>query len=362
MAKVRLPRRKKKRRTGRVGAPPGALEIDPNAPKPVLRAIAYGPDELEEHEVTDLAQLDALEERFEVLWLDVVGLGDAAVLQRLGERYALHPLALEDVIHVHQRPKLERCAKNHFLVMRMMRRPKDGLDAEQLSLFLCEGGVVVSFQEREGDVFEPVRDRLRRRSGRIRQRGADYLAYALVDAVVDAVFPVLESIGDELEELEGQVLEDPTTESLQRIQGFKRELAQIRRMLWPLREALNQLQREEPGRFTEDTLVYLRDCVDHTVQLVDLVESHREIGNGLMDLYMTGVSNRMNEIMKLLTIISTIFIPLSFLAGLYGMNFDTGSPWNMPELGWRYGYPFTIGLMVAIGAGMLSYFRRKRWL
>ena len=125
---------------------------------------------------------------------------------------------------------------------------------------------------------------------------------------------------------------------------------------------MNQLQREEPGRFTEDTLVYLRDCVDHTVQLVDLVESHREIGNGLMDLYMTGVSNRMNEIMKLLTIISTIFIPLSFLAGLYGMNFDTGSPWNMPELGWRYGYPFTIGLMVAIGAGMLSYFRRKRWL
>ncbi len=337
------------------------LLIDPNAPRPRLRAFGYSADSIEEHAACSLADLDRVKAKFPVVWLDVVGLGDEPLLRAIGERFNIHPLALEDVTQTHQRPKLERYGDDLFIVARMVFSPEDGVDIEQVSLFLGEG-FVVSFQEREAEVFEPVRERVRKGSGRIRGRGADYLAYALLDAVVDGVFPVLEYVGNDLERIELSLLADPELHALEEIQLHKRDLLSIRRAIWPLREALTLVLREEGGRITEDTRLYLRDTTDHTVQLVELVESHRELCNGLVDLYMTAVSHRMNEVMKVLTLIATIFMPLSFVAGLYGMNFDTSHPANMPELRSPYGYPFALGVMVAIALGLVIFFRRRRWI
>jgi magnesium transporter len=231
-----------------------------------------------------------------------------------------------------------------------------------VSLFFGER-YVVTFQEREGDCFEPVRNRIRRARGRLRENRPDYLAYALLDAVIDAYFPIVEAYGDRLEALEDRVLEEPTSDVVSEIHAVKRELSNIRRAVWPLRDVVNLLLREQHPLLREDTRLYLRDAYDHTIQLVELVESHREIASGLLDVYLSSVSNRMNEVMKVLTIIATIFIPLSFVAGLYGMNFDRqASAWNMPELSWDYGYPAALGVMLAIALGMLWFFRRKRWL
>jgi len=352
------------RRQHKVGEVPGSLNADPEAEPTRMRVLAYGPNKLHEAECKTIEEIQVIQNRDPtVLWLDVRGLADVQLVQAIGEHFGLHRLALEDVLSTDQRPKVEPYYAADFAVVRMAQRLEErGLDIEQVSFFLG-AGFVITFQQREGDVFEPIRDRIRTSRGRIRTVGADYLLYALIDAVVDNVFPMLEHISIRLEDEEDRILRgrggEPVIEPLYAV---RRELILLRRALWPLREAVAQLQKLEGERISEDTRLYLRDVSDHVVQIVELLESERELVSTLMDVHLSQVSHKMNEVMKVLTIIATIFIPLGFLAGVYGMNFDTASPYNMPELGWRYGYPAVVTLMLLIGIGMLAFFRRKRWL
>jgi magnesium transporter len=344
------------------GTSPGTLIVDPDAPKPILSVIAYGPKEIVERVVTDPAELKALQARFPLVWLNVDGLGDAATLLKVGEVFGLHKLALEDVLDVNKRAKVDRYDEYLYIVAVMVAITENGLDIEQLSLFLGKN-FVITFQERPGDCFERVRERLRSGKGLIRQAGPGYLTYALLDATIDAYFPVLESYGERLEGLENALVDAPGQERLPEIHAMRRDLVALRRAIWPMREALNFLIREGTDAFTPETRPYLNDCYDHTVQLMDLVESHREMASGMMDVYLSSMSNRMNEIMKVLTIISTIFIPLTFIAGVYGMNFDPrDGPLSMPELRSPYGYIAVLGLMATIAIGMLFYFRRLGWI
>jgi magnesium transporter len=351
-----------KRRT-QPGATPGQVCVDPAAPRSVVSVIAYGPTELvEKQQFNDLANLKQHCEQLPVTWINVDGLGDATVISQIGKLFGLHPLALEDVVNVHQRAKVEEYDGHTFIVARMVEL-REHLETEQVSLFLGPN-FVITFQERPGeDSIEPVRERLRKSRGRIRALGADYLAYAILDAVIDGYFPVLEQYGERLESLELEVTTSADRSLIGKIHDIKSDLLMIRRSIWPHREAFNGLVRDSSPLVKAETRVYLRDCYDHTVQLIDLVETYRELGADLRDVYLSSVSNRMNEIMKVLTIISTIFMPLSFIASVYGMNFNTEiSPWNMPELNWYYGYPFVLGVMATMTTGMLIFFRRKGWL
>jgi magnesium transporter len=293
-----------------------------------------------------------------VSWVNVDGVHDIGKIQAVGEIFDLHPLIVEDIAHTGQRPKIEEYESNLFIVLRMLRwnDEADQIDDEQVSLVLGPSWVL-SFQEREGDVFEPIRDRLLSNRGRIRKLGPDYLAYALIDAVVDHYFAILEILGERVEALGEDMAENPRPADLRAIRHLKRELLFMRKSIWPLREVLGGIQRDGSDLIGEATRPYLRDVYDHTIQIIDTVETLRDMVSGLMDLYLSSISNRMNEVMKVLTIIATIFIPLSFIAGLYGMNFDV-----MPELHWRYGYFAVLGVMLVVGVGMLVYFRRKRWL
>ena len=323
--------------------------------------MLYGPDALEELRDCRPAELAGLTGRAEVLWIDVTGLGDIAVIERIGQAFGLHSLSLEDVVNVHQRPKAEQFDDHVFVVARML-AGEGRVETEQLSAFLGQG-YVLTFQERRGDCFEPIRERIRRGKGRIREMGADYLAYALIDAVIDSFYPVLEGYGEDIERLEDDVIAGPSPDQVDRVHTVKRDLLTLRRAIWPTREMVNGLIRDESPFVGTTTRVYLRDCYDHAIQLMDIVETYREIATGLLDVYLSSMTARLNEIMKVLTIIATIFIPLSFVTGIYGMNFDrAASPWNMPELGWRLGYPMALAIMVAIAGGLLLYFWRRGWL
>lgn len=345
------------------GTSPGTLFADPLAPKPVLSVLSYGAGHFEEKTLEKVDDLAGYVDGPHKLWLDVEGLGDAEAVRRIGELFKLHPLALEDVLNVHQRAKAESYGSHIFIVLRMASRDDGRLETEQVSMFLGER-FIVTFQEGlEGDSFGPVRERLRMNSGRMRAAGTDYLAYALVDAIVDHYFPVLERYGDKLDVAEEQVIAEPTRQTLDTIHEMKRELLTLRKAFWPLREAVNGLVRDPQPLIHDETRIYLRDILDHITQIIDIIETYREIVSGLMDVYLSSLSNRMNEVMKLLTVISTIFIPLTFIAGIYGMNFDaTKSPWNMPELGWYYGYPLSLLLMGVTAGVLLVFFRRKGWL
>jgi magnesium transporter len=343
------------------GAVPGTLEIDPGAPFPRIHVIGYSPEEMEEKEITGTTELSAFMETWPVTWVNVDGLGDSPTLLALAEIFQIHKLALEDVVHVHQRSKVEVYPDNLFIVSRMVSLNKGQVDTEQISLFLGRKAVL-TFQEHEGDCLDPVRERLRKNKGRIRQAGADYLAYAVLDAVVDAYFPLLEEYGELLDGLEEIILGQPDKTTITEIHRVKRDLMEIRRAIWPLRETVNGLLRDE-GFVEANTIPYLRDCYDHVILVIDMVENFRDMASSLMEFYLSSVSNRMNEIMKVLTIIATIFIPLTFITGIYGMNFNPdASPWNMPELNWKYGYLFTWAIMVVIGVTMLLFFRRRSWL
>jgi len=343
------------------GAAPGTISIDPKAPKPHIHVIAYNKNEVVEREVERVSDLDEFLNDWPTVWINVDGLGDADVLREIAERFGLHRLALEDVVNVHQRAKVEPYDDQLYIVARMITR-EPRIDQEQVSIFLGEG-YVLSFQERPGDCFDRVRQRIRKGSGRIRQAGADYLAYALLDAITDAYFPCLEVYGDELEEIESSVIQRPDLQVMQRVYAIKRELLSLRRAAWPMREAMNVLIREDSHFVTEETRIYLRDVYDHAIQIIDVVETFRELAASQMDLYLSAVGQRTNEIMKVLTIFAAIFIPLTFIAGIYGMNFDSGaSRWNMPELEWRFGYPAVLFVMLATAAGLLWYFRRKGWI
>jgi magnesium transporter len=291
-------------------------------------------------------------------WINVDGVHDVEQIQQIGAGFGLHSLVIEDIVHTGQRPKVEDYESHLFVVLRMLRwsEETEQIDDEQVSLVLGPTWVL-SFQEREGDVFDPVRERLVSNRGHIRKRRADYLAYALIDAVVDHYFSILETLGERIESLGEEMTENPKREDLQAIRHLKRELLFMRKSVWPLREVLGSIQRDESELVEGSTRPYLRDVYDHTIQIIDTVETFRDMVSGLMDVYLSSISNRMNEVMKVLTIIATIFIPLSFVAGLYGMNFAF-----MPELQWRFGYFAILGVMFMIGVGMLFYFRRRKWL
>lgn len=360
-SKHRRKARTRRKKAGKPGTPPGALTHDPSAPRARVEVISYGPDEVAELEVVDLAALRALRGARPVLWVNVNGIGDVETLTTLGELFGLHPLALEDVVHVPQRPKVESYEDVLFVVLQMT-TALTAPSAEQVSIFIGDG-FVVTFQERIGDCLGAVRERIRRGGGRIRRAGADYLGYALVDAIVDQYFPVLDGFVDRMEVLEDEVVAARTPHVHHALYELRQEGRALRRAIWPLRDALGILAREPHPRIHPDTRIYFRDCHDHAFQLIELVESTRDTANGLMELHLSISSQRMNEVMKVLTIIATIFIPLSFVAGVYGMNFDTEvSGWNMPELHWAFGYPLALGLMALVAGGMLVYFRRKGWL
>ena len=293
-----------------------------------------------------------------VTWINVNGIHDVALIEKLGKYLGLHPLTLEDIVNTGQRPKTEEFSGYIYVVLKMISfdEATSQTHIEHVSLILGENHVV-SFLEDEGDVFDAVRERLRTAKGRIRSMKADYLAYALMDAVVDNYFLAVERIGDRIEELDDQILADPKSESMQEVHRLKRDILNLRKAVWPLREEIGALDKSESALIRPETKVFLCDLYDHTIQVIDMVETFRDILGGMHDTYLSSVSNRMNETMKVLTIIATIFIPLTFIAGVYGMNFE-----HMPELKWPWGYFLILGVMLAVGIGMVGYFRKKKWM
>jgi magnesium transporter len=346
------------------GAMPGTLRIEADAPAPTLVLIDYG----EEHAMrlqleTPEASIPYLDTE-SVSWLDVQGLGDEDILRRLGQVFRLHPIVLEDIVNVPQRPKVEDYDDQLLIIARMV-NPKErgtGFYSEQVSFILGENYLMTVQEEPERDCFGPVRQRIKTAKGNIRKQKADYLTYALLDSVIDGFFPVLESYGEQIEELENEVVMNPTRQTLEKIHQVRRELLSLRRAIWPQRDAINSLIRDGSNLISDDVQIYLRDCYDHTIQVLDMVETYRELSSSLMDVYLSSVGNKMNEIMKLLTVISTIFIPLTFVAGVYGMNFNSEvSPWNMPELNWPWGYPTFWVVIFLITSSLVYYFWRKGW-
>jgi magnesium transporter len=349
-----------RRRHQAPGTMPGTLVIDEDAHPSRMTVLAFGPDDYVEHELTDLAEIDELQTKFEVVWLNIDGLGDEQVLRAVGKRLHLHRLALEDMVNLGQRAKVEFHDDHVFVVLRMAE--DDWTSTEQISLIL-QSNLVVTLQERPGDCFEPVRTRIRQAMGVMRARSADYLAYAIIDAVVDRFFPALDQASETLDALEDEVFYDHGNDTLLKLHALKRQLVTVRKAITPHREALNELLRDGGEAIQAETLPYLRDCYDNVIRLGDLIDAQREVASDLLQTYLSLISNKMNEVMKVLTIIATVFIPLSFIAGLYGMNFDPGaSVWNMPELGWRFGYPAALAMMGAVAAGLLWFIRRKGWM
>jgi magnesium transporter len=346
------------KRYHRPGTAPGTLvPLGSGEGGPVrIRVIDYGPDHFEEKEVGTIEEVFPYRDTPTVTWINVDGLGDVSLLEKLGKHFGFHPLTLEDVLNCGQRPKIEDYGDYHFLVMKSLNREEgEDLQIEQISFFLS-GNYIITLQEMAGDSFEAVRERIRQEKGQIRKMGPDYLLYALIDALVDEFFPVLETYGERIEELEDEVVLHPEPSVLNEIHRIKRELLLLRRSAWPEREVINSLQREEAHLITAETRVFLRDCYDHTIQVIDMIETYRDLASGLLDVYLSSNSNRLNEVMKVLTIISTIFIPLNLVAGIYGMNFK-----YMPELEQPWGYPAVLTLMAVIAGSLVVYFRRKGW-
>ncbi len=349
-----------KRRHVVPGEAPGLLRLPKGATKepPLITLIEYGPDCLEERKEVSCDELLPHLNNELVTWINIDGLGDLSVLRILGERFNLHPLALEDVLDTSQRPKVEQYDDYLFIVAKMIYLDKeDEIGGEQVSMFLGKSFLITLQEEPERDVFEPVRARIRSGKGRIRSAASDYLAYALLDSIIDHYYPVLESIGSEIDLIEDELIDNPISRPVGSLHEHKRTLTQIRRMVWPLRDVTNQLLHEEPGMIRPETKVYLRDCYDHSVQLMDLVESYRDVLSGLTEVHISSIGMRTNEIMRTLTVISAIFIPLTFMAGVYGMNFH-----YMPELQKPWGYFVCLGLMLTIAVGQLLYFKKRRWL
>jgi len=345
------------------GAPPGTLVVE-GEEKPKIYLIDYCEKHVVEKWISsvDEAVQYLTDDTPSITWIDVQGIGHKPTFERLGEIFKIHPLALEDVVNVPQRPKSDVYPDQHVIIARMAQTDSEGtLVTEQLAIVFGKGYVLTIQEEPNTDVLEPVRERIRKGRALMRTGGADYLAYALLDAIIDGFYPVLEKLGDRLDDIELDALAGKR-DTARQIHDIKRDLLILRRAIWPQRELANSLLRDGSPHIQEHTRLYLRDTYDHAVQVMDMVETFREIASGLMDLYLSGVSNKMNEIMKVLTIISTIFLPLTFIAGVYGMNFDTSSPYNMPELRWRYGYPASIAFMVFSVGALFVFYWRKGWI
>jgi magnesium transporter len=359
-SKKRIQRHLTTKRT-QPGASPGTIAVDPAAAKPHIRVMAYGPESLVEKPEVNLDQIPNFLDRFPVTWVDVVGLGDAKTIEEIGRIFKLHPLALEDAAHADQRAKVEEYGDQLLFVIARLMKKNDRLHSEQISLFVGKN-FVISFRESECECFDPIDGRLQSARGRLRNSGADYLAYALLDAVIDSYFPLLEEFGNRLDELDDNLSAKTAGQVIGKIHDARSELLLLRRTMWPHREAVNQLIRDPQRLLSDETRVYLRDCYDNVIQAIELIETYRELCADLRDECLSFISNRLSEIMKVLTMIATIFMPLSFFASLYGMNFNTSaSPWNMPELNWRYGYPFVWSIMISVVVIMLLFFRRHGW-
>lgn len=345
-------------------APPGTVGTRPDAAPSHVRLVRYSPDTYAVEELTPSnphpPDIGTNSDVSRITWIDVSGYRNSEAIQQIGERFGLHPLALEDAVAGHQRPKVDVYHDNIFVVARY--HQPGTVETEQVSFFLGSD-FVVSFQESDNGLLAPVRERIEAAQGRIRRCGADYLLYSLLDVVVDGYFPALEGYGERLDALDDRISAHAEQNLINEIHGVRTELLSIRRAVWPLRDALNTLIRDGGNLISDEAELYLRDCHDHTVQIIDVIETDRELCADLRDFYLSVVSNRMNQVMKFLTIIATVFIPLSFVAGLYGMNFNTqASVWNMPELNWTLGYPFALGVMATMACGMFYFFWRKGWL
>jgi magnesium transporter len=355
-----MPRFVMKRAKQKVGLAPGTLlyVLDKKIEKVRIRIIDYDEAQLTEKEVEKVEECFPFKDKPTVSWINIDGLHDVELIEKIGKQFGLHPLILEDIVHTGQRPKLEDFGDHVFITLKMLyyNKQKGEIESEQISLIFGQN-FVISFQERVGDIFDPLRERIRKGKGRVRKVGADYLAYALMDSIVDNYFVILEELGEKIEDAEQELAVNPTLETLQTIRTFKKEMIFLRKSIWPLREVVNSLERGESSLVDESTLIYLRDVYDHTIQIIDTVESYRDMLSGMLDVYLSSISNKMNEVMKVLTIFAAIFIPLTFIAGIYGMNFGF-----MPELGWRWGYFGILLVMAIVAVALIVYFKRKRWL
>jgi magnesium transporter len=349
-----------RRRQRKVGLPPGTLvHIGEETDEEIrITVLDYSESQFQEKQIESVDECFPFKDKPTVTWINVDGVHSVDIIESLGKQYGIHLLVLEDIVNTDQRPKLQDFDDYLFVVLKMLHDydPQDGIQVEQVSL-IVGSNFVISFQERRGDIFDPIRERIRNAKGRIRKMGADYLAYSLMDAIVDNYFTVLEKLGEQIESVQEQLLTDPALDTLHGIQRLKRELLFLRKSVWPLREAVNSFERSESSIVRKSTRVYLRDVYDHTIQVIDALETCRDMTSGMLDIYLSSISNKMNEIMKVLTIAAVIFIPLTFVAGIYGMNFD-----YMPELHWRAGYPVALLVMFTIAAVMLCFFKRKKWL
>ncbi len=349
-----------KKRSKKAGLPPGSLVHIGEKKAETLKITVMDYDEahFEEKEIKTIDECFIFKDKLTVTWINIDGLHQVEILEKLGECYGLHPLVLEDILNTDQRPKMEDYGEYLYIVLKDLDYDDKSsqIEPEQISLILGPN-FVFSFQEMAGDTFGTIRERIRNSKGRIRKMGADYLAYSLLDSIVDNYFIILEKLGERIEFLEEKLVTQPTPETLQMIHHLRREMIFLRKAVWPLREVVNGLERGESSLIKESTRIYLRDVYDHTIQTIDTIETYRDMVSGMLDIYLSSVSNRLNSVMKVLTIIATIFMPLTFLAGVYGMNFKF-----MPELEWRWGYPFIWLIMVGIGVFMFFYFKKKRWL
>ena len=353
-------RRLIRRRSEKAGLSPGTLVFvgEKKTEKVKIKILDYDENQITEKEAATIEECFPFKDVPTVTWINIDGLHEVDVIEKLGNHFGLHPLLLEDILNTEQRPKLEDSENYVFLIVKMIQINEEDNDikSEQVSIVLGSN-FVISLQEREGNVFEPVRERIKKSRWRIRKLGSDYLAYALLDAIVDNYFIVLEKIGEKIAETEQQLSENPTPETLNQIRELKKDMIFLRKSIWPLRELINNFERVDSSIVQESTVVYIRDVYDHTIQVIDTIESYRDIISGMLDIYLSSISNRMNEVMKVLTIFASIFIPLTFVAGIYGMNFE-----NMPELKWQWGYFGLLGLMAVIVIVLIFYFKRKRWL
>lgn len=366
MSRFGIKRRKAARRRMRrppPGAMPGTIAIDPGASPSLIRLMSFSSAGCRDEEIDQPSQIDLKGAGGEhpVTWVNVDGVGSGETISAIGSMIGLHMLTVADICNVYQRPKVEEYGDYIYLVIRMP-HANAIVSTEQISVCL-KSDLVATFQERPGDCFDPIRARIHEPNSRICQRGTDYLAYALVDAVIDSYFPILENIGDRLELLEERVFAAADEQVLNELHCIRRDLVTLRRAVWPLRDPLNLLLRSETKMVSAETRIFLRDCYDHLVQIIDLIETHREICSSLMEVYLSQLSQRTNEVMKVLAIIGTVFMPLTFIAGVYGMNFDTEvSRWNMPELEWRWGYPGILAVMLVVTIATLGLFRHFGWI
>ena len=345
------------------GTAPGTLTESPATKAGVLRIrlVDYSADEIILRDDVAASECGPYLQRDTVTWVHVEGQPTEAALRELGEDFHLHFLALEDILNTGQRPKIEPFDDQLFIILSLPLMQGGLVEVQQVSIFLSDT-FIVSFCEGDFAPFQPIVKRLQDCNSRVRSRGADFLFYSLLDVVIDRGFPVLESFGLQLEDVEEQILNTASRDTLEKIHLLKRELILLRRMLWPQREVINQLLRDDHVQIRESTQVYLRDCYDHTIQVMDLLETYRDMTGSMLDIYLSSVSNRMNDIMRVLTVIATIFIPLTFIVGVYGMNFDRAAgPWSMPELSWPYGYLLVWGFMIAVAGLMVVFFRRRGW-